>query len=176
MVDAHDTAEEAPPKGRLVLGGLILGVGFLCPLFVPLVAASELPAGWKATLSGLLLLGIPELFMLVAVAVLGKPGYAWLKQRVLGLLRRHVLPPQTVSRRRYHLGLALFLIPLLGGWLAPYVSHWIADLESKCIALGMLGDAILLVSLLVLGGEFWDKIKALFVYEARAQLPLAKTR
>lgn len=171
MAETHDVAEQAPPRGRLVLGTLILGVGFLCPALVPVVTASGLPAGWKATLSGLLLLGIPELFMLAAVAVLGKPGYAYLKRRVLGLVRRHVLPPQAVSRRRYRLGLVLFLIPLLWGWLTPYVAGRVAGYEGSRILLGVLGDAVLLASFLVLGGEFWDKLKALFVHEARAQLP-----
>jgi hypothetical protein len=84
MTNTHNLAEAIPPKGRLALGGGILVVGVVCPLFVPLVTTSALPTEWKAGLSGLLLLGIPELFMLVAVAVLGTPGFDYIKGRVFG--------------------------------------------------------------------------------------------
>ena len=84
MTHTHNLAEEIPPKGRLALGGGILVVGVLCPLFVPLVTTSALPTEWKAGLAGLLLLGMPELFMLVAVAALGKSGFDYIKGRVFG--------------------------------------------------------------------------------------------
>jgi hypothetical protein len=34
----------------------------------------------------------------------------------------------------------------------------------------LIGDVIFVASLFVLGGDFWDKIRALFVYRARVQL------
>jgi len=34
----------------------------------------------------------------------------------------------------------------------------------------VVGDTFFLTSFFVLGGKFWDKVKALFVYEARAVL------
>ena len=116
------TAAAPPPRGRLILGGAIFMVGLLCPLLIPLVAASNLPAGWKATLSGVLLLGIPELFMLTAAGVLGQSGFHYLKSRLFAFFGRHVRP-QVVSRRRYRVGLVLFLPPILWGWLTPYVSQ-----------------------------------------------------
>jgi len=30
------------------------------------------------------------------------------------------------------------------------------------------GDIMFLIALFVLGGEFWDKLKSLFVYESKA--------
>ena len=33
------------------------------------------------------------------------------------------------------------------------------------------GDLLLLVSLFVLGGDFWDKLRSLFIHSARAQIP-----
>jgi hypothetical protein len=32
------------------------------------------------------------------------------------------------------------------------------------------GDLIFLVSLFVLGGDFWDKLKALFIFESKAPI------
>jgi hypothetical protein len=31
------------------------------------------------------------------------------------------------------------------------------------------GDVLLISSLFVLGGDFWDKVRALFVYDAKAR-------
>ncbi len=163
--------EEAPlPRGRLVLGGAIFVTGFLSPLLVPLVAATGLPTEWKAALSGLLLLGIPELFMLIAVAVLGKPGYDYLKRRMLGLIGRFA-PPEKVSPARYRIGLVLFVLPLLFGWLTPYMGHLIPGYEEQRFAFGAVGDLMLFSSLFVLGGGFWDKIRGLFIRDAAVRLP-----
>ncbi len=163
---------DAPaPRGRLILGGVIFVSGFLCPLLVPLVTASGLPAGWKATLSGLLLLGIPEIFMLIAVAVLGKPGFAHLKATILRFLRRTVEPPETVSLARYRAGLVLFGLPLFLGWLSPYVSPLFFGEKQPGIWYSVGGDVMFIASFFVLGGEFWDKVRALFVHGAKAAFP-----
>jgi hypothetical protein len=157
------------PRGRLALGGSVLVFGFLCPLFVPLVTASDLPTGWKATLSGFLILGIPELFMVIAVAIMGKEGFAFLKARALGLFKKHVVPAE-VGPVRYRIGLALFTFSLLLGWASPYVDLT-GVAETRGLLLPLLGDGVLLVALFVLGGDFWDKIRALFVHGARAEFP-----
>ncbi|MNT62036.1 hypothetical protein D3C72_1997240 [compost metagenome] len=37
----------------------------------------------------------------------------------------------------------------------------------------MSGDLLLILSLFILGGDFWDKLRALFVREAKAVFPHA---
>jgi hypothetical protein len=39
------------------------------------------------------------------------------------------------------------------------------------VGFAVAGDLLLLASLFVLGGDFWDKLKALFIYDARAHMP-----
>ena len=163
-------AAAPPPQGRLTLGGVIFVVGLLCPLSIPWVVGSGLPAGWKAILSGLLLLGIPELLMLVAAAVLGKAGFHFLKGLLFGFFKRHAIP-QEVSPTRYRIGLVMFLVPMLWGWLTPYVSQEIPGYEGHRLEVGLLGDLLLLSSLFVLGGEFWEKLRALFIHRAVARFP-----
>ncbi len=170
MADAHAPVEEIPSTGRLALAGAILISGFLCPLLVPLVVASDLTTEWKAALSGLLLLGIPELFMLAAVAVLGKPGFDYLKGRLLRFFKRYA-PPKVVSPTRYRIGLVLFLLPVLVGWCVPYVAHLLPAYEENRIVIAAGGDVLLLISLVVLGGDFWDKVRALFVQGSRVRFP-----
>ena len=163
MTHGESTAEQPAPGWRFRVGVLFFVLGLVSPVFVPLVAASALSAEWKA-----FLLGIPELFWLVAAAVLGKSGFNYLKGKVFGFFKKYALP-KAVSRTRYRVGLALFLFPLLSGWLAPYVSHLIPSYEEHRLALGIAGDLMLLTSLFVLGGEFWDKLRSLFIYGAKAQ-------
>ena len=157
---------------RFKTGVALFGLGLICPVFVPLVAATDLPASWKAVLSGALALGIPEMLWLTAVAVMGKAGFDYLKLRVLGFLKRHVAPPGHVSRTRYRIGLVLLLVPVVLGWVQPYASAVVEELAQYRIAVGVGGDVLLLVSLFVLGGEFWDKVQALFVHRAGADSPI----
>lgn len=63
----------------------------------------------------------------------------------------------------------MFLLTLLFGWLAPYAKD-ASGYEAQSFAVSLTGDLLLMTSLFVLGGDFWDKVRALFIYEARAQL------
>ena len=112
MNEKSNITENLPPKGKLVTAGIIFVGGFLSPLLIPIVTSSDLSTGWKAALSGLLALGIPELFMMIAVAVAGKEGFNYIKSKVFGFLKKHA-PADTVSKTRYRIGLVLFFIPII---------------------------------------------------------------
>ncbi|MGB5850157.1 MAG: hypothetical protein WBH40_16840 [Ignavibacteriaceae bacterium] len=159
-----------PPKGKLVAAGVIFVAGFLTPLLIPVVTSSSLSTGWKTVLSGLLALGIPELLMIIAAAVAGKEGFSFIKSKIFGLLKKHG-PPDTVSKTRYRIGLVLFVIPILAGWLLPYFTHLIPSYEENKNLISVVGDVVLITSLFVLGGDFWDKLRSLFVYGAKALFP-----
>jgi hypothetical protein len=157
-------------RWRFRLGTTLFVVGFGSPLLIPLVTASTLPPGWKATLAGLLAVGIPELFTIVAVAVMGKEGFQRLKSTFRRALDEYG-PAQHVSLARYRIGLALLLAPLLFAWISPYLGRHIPGYESRPLALAIAGDALLVSSLFVLGGEFWDKLRSLFHHGATAVFP-----
>lgn len=66
---------EAPPNGwrfRVGIGFFVLG--WILPLMIPFVTASDIPTEWKTTISGLLLVGGPEIFSFVSIGFLGKDG------------------------------------------------------------------------------------------------------
>lgn len=155
---------------RLRVGVVIFVSGFCAPAVIPLVTSSELPVAWKTALAGLLAVGVPEVMMVVAAAVMGKRGFAEIKRRLAGLLRR-LGPPRTVGRARYRLGLVMFSAPLVLGWLGPYVHHHLPGFDRSPMAWHIGGDLLFLASFLVLGGDFWDKVRSLFVHGARASLP-----
>jgi len=169
---ANEKLNSTPPKiprARLIVGTVVFIVGFLMPLLVPVVAKMDISLGVKTTISGLLLLGIPELFMLTTIAILGKEGYNFLKQKVFALFKKYG-PADRVGKARYRIGLILFSLPLLTGLFLPYFDHLIPDFEAYELKVNIIGDAMLIISLFVLGGDFWDKIRSLFIYNSKAVL------
>ena len=173
MKSSKPTEAERPTTGRLFLGGTVFVVGQLMPLGVPLVTSSELASLWKTILSTLLFIA-PELCLLLAVAILGKPGFNYLTgifKKSLGRFFAKHGPPEVVSARRYKIGLVMFVVPLLLAWATPYFAHHLPGYESRPILYALPGDIILIASLFVLGGEFWDKLRALFMHGARSRFP-----
>jgi hypothetical protein len=130
------------------------------------VIDSGLSPSMKSVLSGLLAFGIPELFMILAVAIMGKQGYRFLKDKMLRLLSR--VSPDKVSITRYRIGIVLFCLPILLGFLKPYLAHFIPFLEEVPLMATLAMDFMLLLSLFVLGGDFWEKLKGLFTYDVIA--------
>jgi hypothetical protein len=160
---------DAPAKARFRLGATIFIIGFCSPLLIPLVTATDLPTTWKATLSGALAIGIPELFSIIAIAIMGKPGFQQLKAIFFRFIKKYG-PPEKVSRGRYRVGLVMFTFPLLMAWLLPYFGKMIPVYRENLIPFSIAGDLLFISSVFVLGGEFWDKLQALFVYEARVDI------
>ena len=73
----------------------------------------------------------------------------------------------SVGKVRYYTGLVLFAIPLLLAWLTPYLSKLLPIFDQHEIAVAFIGDIILIVSLLVLGGDFWEKLRGLCIYQPK---------
>jgi len=151
------------PKRKLILGAVIFISGFASPLLILLVTKTSWSVGIKATVSGLLAFGIPEIFMIAAIAVMGKTGYEFLKEKAFGLLKQFA-PPDSVSLTRYRIGLAMFILPLLAGWIQPYLGHFFPFLNQSPLWYYIIGDIIFVFSFFVLGGDFWDKLSGLFRY------------
>ena len=164
------STEQPVPQKRLVLASVIIVAGFLSPLLIPLVTSSSLSTAWKTAISSMLMVGIPEAFTLLGAGILGKEGFHFLKQRLFRYLRRFA-PPDQVTPGRYRLGLVLFSIVLLAGWLLPYFAGVIPSYFSYQIHVAIIGDLILITSIFILGGAFWDKLRALYVQRAVAHFP-----
>ena len=107
---------------RLKTGAIIMALGLLSPLLITFVIASDWPTSMKTVISGLLAFGIPELFMLLGIVVMGKPGYNLIREKVSRCFKRYS-PPDRVSRKRYYLGLVLFSIPLINVSSCPTVEE-----------------------------------------------------
>jgi hypothetical protein len=161
--------EHSPAGWRFRLGLTILIIGWLSPLLIPLVTRTSLATEWKTIISGLLAVGIPEVFTVAAIAIMGKSGYNLIKERIFSFLKKHG-PPDRVSMTRYRIGLVMFVLPIAFGWIGPYGANQIPGYETHRFVVSLIGDVMFVTSLFVLGGDFWDKIRALFVYDARVQI------
>ncbi len=157
------TDQQNNTKSRIILGTVILVTGFLTPLLIPVVLTSDLSDTYKNILTGLLAFGVPELFMLIAIAVMGKQGYEYIKGRVFRYFKRFA-PPDHVNLVRFRFGLFLFWIPLLIGILHPYLSETISIFREVPLRVTVISDVVFVSSFFVLGGDFWDKLSGLFRY------------
>jgi hypothetical protein len=111
-----------------------------------------------------------EVLGIAAVAVMGKPGYAYIKNRIFGFLKQYG-PPSEVSRSRYTIGLVMLAVPFIFGWFPPYAADLVPGYQGNEFTYAIVGDLILLASLFVLGGDFWDKLRSLFIHDASARFP-----
>lgn len=166
MNDKENTPKYFDVSRELKLGIFLFALSIVIPLCgVPLVIAIGMSTTQTATISGVLLAG-SEILGILAVAVMGKDGYAFFKQRIAGLIKP-LAPLKTVSRKRYIFGLVLFIIPILFGWLSVYMANFIPGFTTYPLPYILGGDLMLLASLYILGGNFWDKIRGLFIHDAR---------
>ncbi len=157
-----------PASGWRFKAGIAL---FLCSIILPiaglpLATMINLSAVKLTALSGVLLVGA-ELLGIIAVAVMGKSGFTYIKHRIFGFLKQ-LAPPSKVSRLRYSIGLVMFSAPILFAWVSIYIADLIPGFTTAPLAYAVAGDLLLLMSLFVLGGDFWDKIRSLFIYDAKA--------
>jgi hypothetical protein len=161
----------APPTARLWTGVGVFAIGWIITLScVPFVTNSDLPMSVKATLTTILVVVCPKIFLIVAIAILGKPGFAYIKGAVMTFFRK-VGPPAEVGQWRYRLGLVMFFLPFLFTLILTYFGHVLPGGREATPYYLKGGDAMQIVSLFVLGGDFWDKLRALFVRQAKAVFP-----
>lgn len=149
-----------------------LGIFFLCLmpalwLLVPLAAALDVPGSRIAALTGALFI-VNKVLLLLVIAVMGKAGFQELKKRLFGYVAG--LAPGAdaqVSATRHRIGLAMFCLPLVSSFLEPYLDALAPGLRPNSWVLQLSGDAVLVGSFFVLGGNFWEKLRALFIRTAR---------
>ncbi len=166
----NKTADSPQAGPQFYTGAIILVAGFLLPLLIPLVAYLDVSTEVRALISGILLIGGPEVFSVIAIAIMGKSGFVFIKARVLALLKR-ALPEGKVSRLRYNTGLALLIPHVIFAYITFYAPHWLPGYDEHRIAMNLAADFLLVITLFILGGEFWEKTRALFIYDAKTSIP-----
>jgi len=162
-----ETTQSPEPGPQFYTGAIILVIGFLLPLLIPFVSYLDVSTEARTLISGMLLIGGPEVFSVIAIAIMGKPGFIYIKAKVFALLKR-TLPTDEVSRLRYNIGLALLIPHIIFAYISFYAPHWLPGYDEHRIAMNLTADFLMVITLFILGGEFWEKVRALFIYEAKA--------
>jgi hypothetical protein len=157
------TVENPQAGWRTRLGLLLFVVSIGWPVLIPILPLFGVSGKMIAALSAVMVVAA-EVMMIAGAAVAGKEGFVFIKSKVFGIFKPY-LPPQKVSRLRYTIGLVLFSSSLVLGWAWPYLRHYLPGFERAQLISAVAGDVVLLTSLFVLGGGFWDKLRALFRYD-----------
>jgi hypothetical protein len=167
MSTEQNTVQPKPAHWRFKLGIAIICLIPIVWLLVPLAAALDVPGSKVAALSGVLFI-LNKILLLLVIAVMGKAGFQELKQHIYGYMSSMVPSTEVeVGPVRHRIGLVMFCLPLLSSFLEPYIDAVAPGLRPNNWALQMLGDALLIGSFFVLGGNFWEKLRALFIRTAR---------
>ncbi len=161
-------------NSRLAWGIALLVIGAILPLGIFLLPMTDWPVSVKGAVGGVLFFGF-EIMAVPAAAVMGKENFDRIVAKAKGLLGM-LKPAGEVGKVRHAIGLVLFLLPLVPTYIMAYMPKWLPDNSPKRLWVSICSDVIFLVSLFVLGGDFWDKLRALFVREARAVFPGEVTR
>ena len=150
---------------RVGLG--LFALSWVCPLLAIPVAYTSLPAAVKGTVMGLLTIGGPEVLFIVSMAVLGKENFDRLKQQCMDRLK--MLKPGPAGRTQYYTGLVMMLVSLIPSYIMAYIPRWLPDQSPERLYVAIAADLLFLTGACVAGGDMWDKIRALFIYDAHVE-------
>lgn len=151
--------------------GLLL---FIIHLILPLLALIIVPVlglspGISATLYGLSVVGGPDVLLIAATALLGKENLAYIFSKLGGWFKNLVKWDQ-VSARRYRIGVWLLVISVITTFVIFYIlpeSLREGNQPGWGFYVTVGADILFIVAFFVLGAEFWGKIQALFLFNAR---------
>ncbi|WP_167858682.1 transporter suffix domain-containing protein [Methylobacterium nonmethylotrophicum] len=155
-----------PTGWRLRLGFVLFPLALIPYGLLSPIVFHGLPVTTVATLVGIGVI-LQKVLFVSAIAVLGKPGFAFLKQRLFN----RIAPQKEVGPTRYKIGLIMFCLPIVEGFLEPYAGQVAPDLVKDRFWVDALMDVMQIASVFVLGGNFWDKLRALFVRDACVIFP-----
>jgi len=157
------------PGIRFYIGlGILILSFFMLPMGIFLQRFAEYQY-LKQFIVGIFWLSAP-LMKISSVAILGKPSYLYIKS----IFRHHVarmIKPYHANRIRYNIGLFLFCLPVIPTYILAYAPQFFSDNFYPRLILNISLDVVFITSLFVLGGDFWDKLKALFSFSAKVSFP-----
>lgn len=157
------------PGFRLYLGGIIILLSFFMVPTGLFLTHYMHRHSMKALILGFFWINGP-LLKIIGIAVMGKVSYYFIAEH-LKIRYNKIVRLKPVSRKRYYIGLFMFTLPFVPSYVMAYAPHLLPELASWRVYVNLFFDLVFLSSLFILGGDFWDKLRALFTYSAKANFP-----
>jgi len=170
IMDIHRRSPVKAPEnpGFRFYVGLIIFIASFFMLPVGLVLKGFVASHfWKAFILTCFWVSAP-IMKISSIAILGKASYLWIRYQMDQIYHR-ITKPYYVSKLRYNFGLVLFVLPFIPHYIISYTPHLLPPSLTIHYFIIITSDVIFLISLFVLGGDFWDKLRALFVYSAKVK-------
>jgi len=145
------------------LAALVLGMGM--PLLALVVPFLGLSAATATMVAGALVAGGPEILCVLAVALLGKENFQYfiaLGKKVAG----DVILRLPASKGRYYAALTVNLLSWAPLYLYGYAPGWMPEGWTRIYILAG-ADLVFIASMFAMGGEFWGKLRRIFVWDGR---------
>jgi hypothetical protein len=113
-----------------------------------------------------------EIGFIASAAMLGKPFVEGLKAKIKGwfVRRGELAAPKAISWPRHVVGLILFSLSFVTYYVAMAIPFLGLDKQTELpaiIGVALTGESAFASSLFILGGEFWERLKALFQWPGR---------
>jgi hypothetical protein len=151
---------------RFYAGMTALVLAVILPLGAFIVPMLGFPLAQSALLVGVLVAGGPEVLCIAAVALLGKETFQYLAHHAKLALRRAVID-RPASKARYYVGLAIVLLSWLPAYIYAYAPAAMPGGSARIYILAAM-DLAFVASVFLMGGEFWEKVRRIFIYEGKA--------
>ena len=162
---------------KFTLGIALLIWSFAACGVLFLIPKLEISGLWASVIAIAVILSA-EVSFLASIALLGRPFFQLIKTQCSKIL---TLPepgePKYMSRQRHRFGIFLFLFstfPFYAALTLLLLGDPDRRIVSAAIALLITGELLFLLSLWVLGPEFREKLRNLFVWSEGPPSPLKK--
>ena len=150
---------------RFYAGMTALVLAVILPLGAFIVPMLGLPLAQSALLVGMLVAGGPEVLCIAAIALLGKETFQYLAHHAK-LAFRHTVIDRPASKARYYIGLAIILLSWLPAYIYAYAPATMPGGNARIYILAAM-DLAFVASVFIMGGEFWEKVRRIFIYEGK---------
>lgn len=81
------------------------------------------------------------------------------------------MPSGEVSRMRYRIGLFILLLHVIYANFTFYIPDLIPGYIENRLSMNLIADFLFVVTLFILGGDFWEKLRGLLLYDAKIHIP-----
>jgi hypothetical protein len=150
---------------RFYAGIAALVLAVILPVGAFIVPMLGLPLAQSALLVGVLVAGGPEVLCIAAIALLGKETFQYLAHHAKLAFRRAVVD-RPASKTRYYVGLVIMLVSWLPAYVYAYFPAATPGGNARIYILAAL-DLAFVASVFLMGGEFWEKVRRVFIYEGK---------